>query len=70
MIIAATSDATAKKKLESLSGDAFGKEITSKRISVLDLLEAYPSAQVSFAEFLSMLPQLRGRYIRSPSYQF
>ena len=70
MIIAATRDETSKKKLESLSGDAFSVEIHSKCISVLDLLEDYPSAEVTFAEFLSMLPQLRRRCFRSPSYLF
>ena len=60
-IISVTHDETAKQELESLSGDAFSKEITSKRISVLDLLEDYPSAEVTFADFLSMLPQLRLR---------
>ena len=42
-------------------GDAFGKNITEKRVSVLDLLERYPMANTSLGEFLSMLPQLRLR---------
>ena len=68
MIIAVKRDETTRKKLESLSGDAFRKEIHSKRISVHDLLEDHPSAEVTFAAFLSMLPQLRRRCFRSPSY--
>lgn len=70
MIIAVTRDEIAKKKLESLSGNTFSEEITSKRISVLDLLEEYPSAEVTFADYLSMLPQLRRRYFRSPNHLF
>ena len=70
MVIAVTRDETTKKKLESLSGDAFSVEIHSKHISFLDLLEDYLSAEVTFAEFLSMLPQLRRRIFWSPKYLF
>ena len=36
-------------------------ESLEKRISVLDLLETYPSCQLTFAEFLEMLPAMRVR---------
>lgn len=44
-----------------MADDSFTTEITNKRVSPLDLLEKYPEAKLSFAEYLSMLPQLRLR---------
>ncbi|AKT36069.1 bifunctional cytochrome P450/NADPH--P450 reductase [Chondromyces crocatus] len=41
--------------------DRYKAEILDKRVSVLDLLETYPSCIVSFAEFLEMLPAMRVR---------
>jgi cytochrome P450/NADPH-cytochrome P450 reductase len=48
-------------KLTNLIGDAYEREILDKRISILDILEMYPSCQLSFAQYLRMLPSLRIR---------
>jgi cytochrome P450/NADPH-cytochrome P450 reductase len=37
------------------------QEIARRRVSVLDLLERYPSCQLSFAELLELLPTMRVR---------
>jgi cytochrome P450/NADPH-cytochrome P450 reductase len=47
-----------KKALDSLAGD---ESIVEKRVSVLDLLERFPSCSLSFAAFLQMLSQLKPR---------
>ncbi|GAB4048663.1 bifunctional cytochrome P450/NADPH--P450 reductase [Catellatospora paridis] len=39
----------------------YQEEILNKRVSVLDLLEDHPSCELSFAEFLEMLPAMRVR---------
>jgi cytochrome P450/NADPH-cytochrome P450 reductase len=41
--------------------DRYRREVLEKRASVIDLLEAYPSCQLSFAELLEMLPAMRVR---------
>ena len=41
--------------------DAYETEILDKRISVLDILELYPSCELSFSQYLRMLPSLRIR---------
>ena len=41
--------------------DRYRRDSLDKRVSVLDLLESYPSCQISFAEFLEMLPAMRVR---------
>jgi len=43
------------------SPDRYRREVLEKRTSVIDLLEAYPSCQVTFAELLEMLPAMRVR---------
>ncbi|ETS73933.1 hypothetical protein PFICI_13799 [Pestalotiopsis fici W106-1] len=50
-----------REKLETLSSDQYEPEISLKRVSVLDLLEQYPSIDISFGEFLSVLPSIRVR---------
>ncbi|KAG8528477.1 uncharacterized protein KY384_007395 [Bacidia gigantensis] len=60
-LIAATPDETSRKHLEALSGNAFNVEITTKRTTVLDQLETYSSTFLPFADYVSMLPQLRVR---------
>lgn len=44
-----------------MSDEEFTKKITDKKVSVLNLVEKYSSAQLPMSEFLSMLPQLRLR---------
>lgn len=50
-----------KQALESLAGDKYQTQISALRVSVLDLLEEYSSCQLSFEDFLGMLPVMRMR---------
>ncbi|CEI42202.1 unnamed protein product [Fusarium venenatum] len=61
VIAEATSDAKSKAALTSLSGDLYVEEVSNKRVSVLDILERYPSAELSIKDFLQMLPSMRIR---------
>lgn len=60
-LIEATSDTKTKEDLEHLSNDGFASEITAKRVSVLDLLERFPSVQLPLGPFLKMSPPMRVR---------
>ncbi len=60
-LIAATPIEADKSALENLADLAFTSQITTKRVSVLDLLERYSSTSITFPAYLSMLPQLRLR---------
>ncbi|KAH7177099.1 cytochrome P450 [Dactylonectria macrodidyma] len=51
-------DPNTRKQLEELGGDKFHEEINKTRVSVLDLLEQYPSIELQFSSFLSMLPPM------------
>ncbi|KAF3041836.1 hypothetical protein E8E11_004968 [Didymella keratinophila] len=57
----ATRDEATQKELTRLAEDAFGEEITAKRVSVLDLLERFPSVQLPLGVFLKMQPPMRVR---------
>lgn len=57
----ATSDEATKKELSRLAEEAFTEEITAKRVSVLDLLERFPSVQLPLGVFLKMQPPMRVR---------
>lgn len=61
--IAKTVEGSERSKLQELtsSSDAFKTEIIDKRMSVLDLLEDYPGAKLSFAAYLDMLRPLTPR---------
>lgn len=50
-----------REKIENLGKESFDDEILTKRRSPLDVLEEYPSAALSFGDFLAMLPPLRIR---------
>ncbi|KAL0944912.1 bifunctional p-450-like protein [Colletotrichum truncatum] len=54
-------DEETKSALSRLAGDAYADEISAKRVSVLDLLERYPSIDLPIGVFLSMLPPMRVR---------
>jgi len=58
-----TAEGNEQHKLQELisSEDVFQKEIIDKRMSVLDILEDYPSAKLSFAAYLDMLRPLTPR---------
>jgi cytochrome P450/NADPH-cytochrome P450 reductase len=57
-----TEDAAEKQALGALASDAsYMTEVLGKRISILDLLERFPSCALSLAEFLQILPVLKPR---------
>ncbi|MFR9803510.1 bifunctional cytochrome P450/NADPH--P450 reductase [Pseudonocardia sp. RS010] len=57
-----TEDPAARAELTELAGDGYRAGVAAPYRSVLDLLEAFPSCALPFAEFLDMLPPLRPRY--------
>jgi len=57
----ATRDENTKKELTRLSDTDFTDRITAKRVSVLDLLERFPSVQLPLGVFLKMQPPMRVR---------
>jgi cytochrome P450/NADPH-cytochrome P450 reductase len=57
----AADDADTKTALTELSGALYTDEISAKRVSVLELLERYPSVSLPLASFLSMMPPMRVR---------
>lgn len=57
---AATDEAT-KAAIRHLANDAYADEINAKRVSVLDILERYPSVDLPIGEFLLMMPSMRIR---------
>ncbi|KAF4472142.1 hypothetical protein FALBO_950 [Fusarium albosuccineum] len=60
-IAEAASDAETKAVLTSLSEETYIEEISSKRVSVLEILERYPSVELPIGDFLQMLPSIRIR---------
>ncbi|KAH7318103.1 cytochrome P450 [Stachybotrys elegans] len=48
-------------ELERLAGDAYVEEVSTKRISVLDVLERFASVELPIGAFLSMMPPMRVR---------
>ncbi|KAI9003944.1 cytochrome P450 family protein [Hyaloraphidium curvatum] len=56
----ATSEAD-RAALADLAGEGYESKILAKRLSLLDLLEKFPSAKLGFAEFIHMLPALKQR---------
>ncbi|KAK1775755.1 cytochrome P450 [Copromyces sp. CBS 386.78] len=57
----AADDSEIKATLRSLAGPEYTEKITSRRVSILDLLEQYPSIPLPFSSFLSLLPPMRVR---------
>ena len=57
----ATRDEATQKELSRLADEEFTQEITAKRISILDLLERFPSVQLPLGVFLKMQPPMRVR---------
>ncbi|KAK7193653.1 hypothetical protein DPSP01_000204 [Paraphaeosphaeria sporulosa] len=60
-LVEVASDEAAKSELVRLATDDFTAEITEKRVSVLDLLERFPSVSLPLGPFLKMLPPMRVR---------
>ncbi|KAF7588493.1 hypothetical protein BBP40_005661 [Aspergillus hancockii] len=57
----AAQDEETKTELTHLATEVYAKEISAKTVSVLDLLERYPSVTLSLGSFLSMMPPMRVR---------
>ncbi|KAF4306958.1 Cytochrome P450 [Botryosphaeria dothidea] len=60
-LISATKDEDTKAQLTKLANEDFDAEITSKRLSVLDLLERFPSITLPLPTFLQLQPPMRVR---------
>lgn len=52
-------DAADLKKLA--KDDVYSAEISSNRVSILDVLERYPSVKLDLGAFISLLPPMRVR---------
>lgn len=59
-LVEVADDEATKKALQHLAGDGFD-EVTSKRMSILDLLDQYSTVELPFSTFLSLLPPMRVR---------
>lgn len=59
----AAEDAGTREQLTKLGADAdaYTREISAKRVSVLDLLERFPAVDLPFSTFLALLPPMRVR---------
>lgn len=57
----ATDDKAIIQELEKLAGDGYQDNIVAKRVSVLELLEKYPSVPFPISSYLAMLPPMRVR---------
>jgi cytochrome P450/NADPH-cytochrome P450 reductase len=63
LLASVAQDHAEKERLQSLSKeDAFKSDIADRRITILDLLEQYPSAAIPFPQYLALLSPLRPRY--------
>ncbi|KAI9727399.1 MAG: hypothetical protein M1834_008405 [Cirrosporium novae-zelandiae] len=60
-LVEATADVSTKEQLTHLSTTTFETEITQKRLSILDLLERFPTIALPLGSFLQMLPPMRIR---------
>lgn len=59
-LVEAAEDQATKEALKHIAGDGYD-EVNSKRVSILDLLEQYPTVDLPFSTFLSLLPPMRVR---------
>ncbi|KAF7906794.1 hypothetical protein EAF00_001072 [Botryotinia globosa] len=59
-----TTDQNSKQYLSTMSTDSdiYEQQVLAKRLSIIDLLEAHPSVELNFRDFLSSLSPLRVRY--------
>jgi cytochrome P450/NADPH-cytochrome P450 reductase len=57
----ASSDPDVQKTLRTYANETYTADILSKSISVLDILEQYPSVNLPLGSFLLMLPSMRMR---------
>lgn len=61
MLIEASNEDGVKNELTKLSGDNFTNDISAKRVSLLDLLEKYPTIQLPLGAFVGSLISMRVR---------
>ncbi|KAF2016963.1 cytochrome P450 [Aaosphaeria arxii CBS 175.79] len=61
VLAASTTDEQTKSALEKLADEDFAQEINAKRVSVLDLLERFPSIDLPIGTFLTLMPPMRVR---------
>jgi cytochrome P450/NADPH-cytochrome P450 reductase len=61
LLLDACTDEKTKTEITRLTGDAFSTEISEKRISLLDLLNRFPSVQLPLGAFIGNLPPMRTR---------
>ena len=61
MLVEAAKDGKTKQQLQELMGDNFAGEVTSKRVSFLDLLERYPAIDLPLSAFVASLITMRVR---------
>lgn len=59
-LVEAADDETTKKALQHLASDGYD-QVISKRMSILDLLDQFPTVELPFSTFLSLLPPMRVR---------
>lgn len=64
MLVSCTREVSEQDILRSMvsSSETFKKQVTDRRTTVLDLLAKFPSAEIGFPAFLSLLPPMRPRY--------
>ncbi|KAK2031390.1 cytochrome P450 [Colletotrichum zoysiae] len=60
-LLEAAEDRETVDELERLAGAGYQAEISQKRVTVLDLLERFPSIALPIGSFLAMLPPMRVR---------
>ncbi|KAH8888031.1 cytochrome P450 [Thozetella sp. PMI_491] len=60
-LIEAAKDEHVKARLQELAGDAYTNEVSLKRVSLLDLLERFPTVALPLGTFLALLPPMRVR---------
>lgn len=66
-VVASCQNEEEQTKVAHLIGDAYETEVLEKRISVIDILDMCPSCELSFAQYLRMLPSLRVRQYSTSS---
>ncbi|KAH8660283.1 cytochrome P450 [Xylariales sp. PMI_506] len=57
----ATDQQSDRKALLDLAGDRYGTNVVAKQVSLLDLLEKFPSVDLDLGAFLTMVPSIRVR---------
>lgn len=62
-LVEAAKDESTREQLTKLSADpeTYATQISAKRVSILDLLERFPSVDLPFSTFLALLPPMRVR---------